>query len=116
MLMDGEKIDGIRRFLPPGCRHDFIGGKVDRVDHLAEKLVFYCREKAKIAIGDPFKVSAFMAAANFGGIDRGFAALPYNIKPLGLQGFRVFLGGMGNTFFAIMENVDIFGKALPFTV
>jgi hypothetical protein len=60
--MDYDHIHDIARFTTAGSRHQFVGGKVDRMQHIAERVIAHRREKPEVTIDNPFELGGFVAA------------------------------------------------------
>lgn len=81
------------------------------MQHIAEGVISLRRKKPIVGVDDPFELRRIAALAGDGGIHRRFAAQPLQIVALGLQDSAILLRSARDPFLAVVENVDIAGKA-----
>ena len=105
--MDSDEIDDVARLAPPGGRHDFVRGEIDRMEYVAEFIVFLCREEAEIAVDRPLQPGGFVVTGHEHLVDPGLASLPRGVQAGVFQQGRIFCGSARHALFAVVENVDV---------
>ncbi len=114
--MDGDQIDDVARDAPVGRCRRFVGGKIDRVEHVAEQIIGLGRKKTKSGIRHPFELHRFTVARN----GRFALAFAYSARrklvPRRRESCLVGLGGGLQALFGIVEDIDVGGEAGASTV
>jgi hypothetical protein len=111
MAVDHHKVIDVAWFPPSRRRHDFVRGKVYRMQNVTKKLVALNREKTKVTIEHPLQLGRVAAAFHKNGVKAQFAPEPLQGKAMLLQDGAILLGGKGDAFLAVMEKINVAGKA-----
>jgi hypothetical protein len=81
------------------------------VQHIAEEFVPDCGEEAEVAVHHPFEAGCFVAGVNERGADCRQPASPFHPEASMLQHGCVGIGGSLHRRLAMMETIDVVGKA-----
>jgi hypothetical protein len=109
--MNVDKIDDIARLATAGCCHGFISRQIGRMQHVAEIAILHDRKKPEVAIDDPLKFGARSILRDQSWVECSLASLPSDLQTCLFKCCGILVGGTGYTLLAVMEDVDIVGKA-----
>ena len=70
-FVNRHEVSQVPHFSASGGGHDLVHAKIDGVQDIAEGVIPDGGEKAKIAIGKPFKPGIGASLADFGGVQKG---------------------------------------------
>jgi hypothetical protein len=110
-VVNRHEVNQVAHLAPPDGCHHLVNGEVSRVQNIAESLVPHRREKAKVAVNDPFEASAAILPRNFSGIDQGKLPQPPNTITGRFEYLRIVSSGRHHSFLAVVKNVNVAGIA-----
>ncbi len=109
--MNGDKIHDIPWLPASRGRHDFVGGEIHGMEHVAEKFILDNGKETKVAIHQPFQTGPLKSFAYFRCIYGRLSPQPHNFKTFTLQNLSISQSSLGNALFTIMKDVDVARKA-----